>query len=498
MTTGHEKSSADALTRSRDSTPSPRFAPRRWALVGYSLALAFAIVTSLFLLNIPVQLSDSFTEFLAVKDGSLGSVEWRNLATGSYFRPFRRLLIKVVYDLSAGHYYVAFRGFHAIELVVLILLVVRLLRVSTRVEAAMVPLCLSCLVGMHTFTATVVESYPVNHFLTILICIAAAVNLSQGRHRRINDVGAVALLVFAMLTLESGLLLWVVVTAGYLIGYRGVSRSAVVVMGLCTIGYFVLRFVVLDGTAPGIGERSSGYGFSAYDPPDLQLLFGAHPWRFYLYNAASAVSCVLFGEPRSGIWFFTRGVLRGGLAPWQFINVVTGLGTTLLLGIYVTRRAHAWRRLRFDGDDRLVLLFLVLLPANALFSVSYAKDVIMSPAGMFFALATCVAVRRLLFEPGTQARRPLSRALILGLAVLMAVGWSVRFVGLHYHLRVTSDKVRNEWAYYDDWEKDQGAVPLTPDEEGIRNTLLDDAILHVPRPPSLRLHWPDKVFDTSQ
>src|SRR5262245_9982185 len=163
-----------------------------------------------FLLAIPVQLSDSFTEFISVHGDPLSQVIVAECSHGTYVRPCRRALIKIVYELSGGHYYAAFRGFQALQVLVLLLLIVRMLRVRSRAALESLPLGLAIVVGIHTFAGAVVEGLPVNHFLTILICCAAAINLAQAQRTTLTDAAAVALLMCAMLTIESGLLIWVI------------------------------------------------------------------------------------------------------------------------------------------------------------------------------------------------------------------------------------------------------------------------------------------------
>src|SRR5689334_13637573 len=185
------------------------------------------------LLGIPVQLSDSFTEFTAMHGRGLWEVISAEFYNGAYFRPFRRALIKIVYDLSGGHYYIAFRGFQALELLLLLVLVVRMLRVRTAAALAAVPLGLAVLVGMHTFAGAVREGLPINHFLTILICCAGAVNIAQAERTRLTDVAAVALMLVSMLTIESGLLVWAIFVACFVTGERGVSRAGVIAVTAC-------------------------------------------------------------------------------------------------------------------------------------------------------------------------------------------------------------------------------------------------------------------------
>ena len=445
-----------------------------------------------FLLAIPVQLSDSFTEFISVHGRSLSQVIAAEFYNGTYFRPFRRALIKSVYELSGGHYYAAFRGFQALQVLVLLLLFARMLRVRSSAALAALPLGIAIVVGIHTFAGAVVEGLPVNHFLTILICCVAAMNIAQAQRTHLTDVAAVAVLVYAMLTIESGLLIWVIFIAAYAVGYRGISRSALIVLTVCVATYFLGRFVLIGGAAPGLNERSAGFGFSVLNPDDLVRRFGGNPIPFYAYNVLSAISCVLFAEPRGGVWMFVGGLLGGRPEPWQFVNVLTGVATTLLIARFAAARWPNWRAGAFDEADRFVIIFLAVLPLNALFAGGYEKDVIMSPAGLFYAAAAYFVLRERLSGVKAVSLAP-------AIALLLAVGWSVRFVGIHDSLRARALSVREEWAYYDDWVREQPRpMPLTPEEQAIKQHLYDDAVLRAPRVPQPSLGVTERLFDFSQ
>jgi hypothetical protein len=470
-----------------------------WHRVAYGLAGLLGVLMSFFLLGIPVQLSDSFTEFTGVHESSLWQVVAAEFYNGPYFRPFRRGLIKIVFDLSNGHYYLAFRGFQAFQLIVLLLLVVRMLRVRSLAAASALPLGLAMVVGMHTFAGAILEGLPINHFLTILMCCAAAVNLAQAKNRPLVDAAAVALLVAAMLTIESGLLIVVVFVAAYAVGYRGVSRRALILLAACVGVYFFGRFVLLGGTAPGLGERSAGFGFAVLNPDELTRRFGANPWPFYAYNVLSAISCVLFAEPRGGVWAFVGGLVTGKLEAWQVVNVVTSASTTWLIARHAVGRIPQWRARQFDESDRFVVMFLVVLPANALFAGGYEKDVIMSPAGLFYGAAGYAVLRQLLSDIDPLSARAVRRAGASGLVLLVAVGWTLRLLGIHDSLRHKAAAVRDEWAYYDDWDRQQPVrLPLTAADEAIRQRLLEDAISGAPRPPQLSLGAVDQLFDPTQ
>jgi hypothetical protein len=328
--------------------------------------------------------------------------------------------------------------------------------------------------------------------LTILICCAAAMNIAEAKRTLLTDAAAVALLVCAMLTIESGLIVWVIFVAAYAVGYRGVSRSSLIVLTLCVAAYFAGRFVLIGGAPPGLNERSAGFGFSVLSPDELVRRFGGNPIPFYAYNVLSAISCVLFAEPRGGVWTFVGGLLGGRPEPWQFVNVLTSTATTLLIARHAASRLTNWRAREFDEADRFVIIFLAVLPLNALLAGGYEKDVIMSPAGLFYGAAAYFVFRERLSGASAVSIAP-------AVALLLAVGWSVRFVGIHESLRARALSVREEWAYYDDWVREQPRpMPLTPEEQAIKQHLYDDAVLRAPRVPQPSLGVTERLFDFSQ
>ena len=465
----------------------------------YAIGLAAGVLIGVFLLAIPVQLSDSFTEFTAVAGRSLWDVIGAEFYNGAYFRPLRRGLIKVVYDLSYGHYYLAFRGFQAVQVVVLLLLVVRMLHVRTRAGLVALPLGLAIVLGIHTFAGAAVEGLPINHFLTILICCAAAVNIAQAQRRVATDIAAVVLLTVAMLTIESGLLVWVIFAIGYLVGFRGVSRRTLVALTVCVAAYFIGRFVVIGGIAPGLNERSAGFGFGVLDPDELVARFGSNPIPFYLYNVLCGISTVLFAEPRGGVWAFVRNLTQGVPEPWQVVNVLTSTATTVVIARYALSRLKQWRAGAFDEPDRFVVLFLALLPANALFAAAYEKDVILSPAGLFYAAAAYAVVREMLADGASTGMARGAVTVAPALLLLMTVGWTIRYIGIHDSLRARVFAVRDEWAYYDDWAGQQRTdVSLDPAQTAIKQHLLGDAVLRAPDVPQVSFGALDQLFDRSQ
>jgi hypothetical protein len=100
---------------------------------------------------------------------------------------------------------------------------------------------------------------------------------------------------------------------------------------------------------------------------------------------------------------------------------------------------------------------------------------------------------------GAFSVRTSGRTAAPAIVLLVAVGWTVRLLGIHDSLRERALSVRDEWAYYDDWEREQHmAVPLSAAENAIKQQLWEDAISRAPRAPQVSLGVIDRLFDFSQ
>ena len=448
----------------------------------YSAGALVVLGLALALLAIPIQVSDSFGNMLKL------STPWRQFVVQeftqpSYLRPLLWMQLKAVYELSGGHYYAWFRGVHVVQVALLVALFLHLVRPRTWRDAAAVPLGLAVLVGHHAFTGTVNEAFPINTFLAVAISCLAAAALSLGRERPANSALAVILFVYAALLVESGLLVVVVFAVAAATGARGVPRAGLVAVAVALAGYFALRFAVLDVGTPSLTERSSGFGFSVLDPPELVQRFSDRRLFFYAYNVVASALSVVFGEPRGGVFRLTDGFRLGAPYPSLLATAVATTAASALIAVFAWRRLPAWRAWQFTRDDRLVLLFLVLLPANAVISFPYTKDVIMSPAGVFMALAAWVAARHVLVP----AAGFHGRSVTLAACLLLSIAWSARLLSLHVELRVAQHKVREEWAYVDDWIALQRLDVSAPGARALQETLRNDALER--RRPAGELAW---------
>ena len=466
-------------------------ADRRWRRVSYGFACVISAVMGYFLLRIPVQVFDCFSDMMSLQQ-SMGSLLANSFDLPAYFRPGRWVAQKIVFELAGSDYFYAFRLTQALQVLAVAVLFVRLLEPRTALAASLVPLALTVLTASHTFAWTVREAFPINHFLTILLCSMAAANLVLARPRWSIDVAAAALFVVAAATLESGLLVWVIVAGGYLIGLRGVSRAGVAVVTILLAAYVVARFVVLDVGMPSLTLREAGIGFTRYAGADLQRMFADNPYPFYAYNVLASFVGVLLAEPRDGVWSLTHSIVEGRVHPGLVVNVISSTLATILVGVFVWRRRRALLERRVDRRDRVVLLFLMVLGTNAALSFSYTKDAIMSPAGGLFAaavyVATLDAIERVALAPAAV------RATAVVLLTVLSAGWALRLVGIHATLVRTSFEVREQWASIDEYIP-RWRDELSPSELALKRQLQNEAILYHPEKPLIRDEFA-RLFDT--
>lgn len=463
---------------------------RRWEVVAYGYGLLVTAVLGYFLVGLTIQVSDSFGNLLAIQAPTLGQVLRDQLSQRGYLRPLLWGQIKAVYELSGGDYFLWFRGIHVLQVAALIALCVRVMRPRDAVDAALVPLSLAVVVGAHTFVPMVREAFPINSFLTIAIACVAALALAQREQPRwYVDAFAVGLLAGSILTVESGVLVWVVAVVAYLVGMRGISRNAVIAMTICVAVYMLFRMIVLDVGSPSLAERASGFGFSILEPSDLVRRFEGRAWVFYLYNIASSIATVLFSEPKGGAWRFAWELTTGTVHPWTLVSVLSSTAATALIVWLAWSRRASLRAWRLETHDRLVIVFAGVLLANAVISFPYTKNVIMSPAGVFLGLAVYAAARAWLHA--TPQRHA---AITVVLFTVLTCGWAFRVAGNHYNLRWTAAAQRAEWVTVDRWLERQRIDLRTADARTLYDVLRRDALVNHPTPfqPSRRwMRWFD-------
>ncbi|NOT26964.1 MAG: hypothetical protein HOP16_12765 [Acidobacteria bacterium] len=455
MNATEPSSGADAARSGELTASAPPVARRcRPRTAAFVVAAILALSFSYDLMRMPVQVSDSFIEMLdAQQSPSLTAMFVSIAQRQAYFRPLRLVQIKALFDVADGHYWLVYRGFHALLLCIALWLFTRALRVRSWPEFAAAMFALTVFTGIHTFRGLVQEAFPINHFLEIVVFCLVALNLAQSRGGWWVDVAAVLTFVAASLTLESGLLVWVVIAGSWISGLRGISKRGVVATTVVLGAYFWVRFQFLSVGTPGLDERSSGFGTTLLEPEDLVRRFGADPTWFYLYNIASSMLTVLFSEPDRGIFHVGRAWLQEEIPARLYLKIVPSVITTGLLIWVAVHRLKNRTKGTFRLTDQFFVLFGIVLVTNSVMSYPYTKHEIMSVAGTFYALATfavasCV-IERLQGQLGAGALSRAGRFVVGSLLVAVATMWAFRAVGMHYMLQVQAFNERNEWARLD-------------------------------------------------
>ena len=201
--------------------------------------------------------------------------------------------------------------------------------------------------------------------------------------------------------------------------------------------------------------------------------------------AASLLSLVA-SEPNGGVFQVTQRMLAGEPAVMHLVTVGTSMLGTALIVAYVWSRRADLRARRFTADDQLVAVFFAVAAANAVMCYAYTKDVILSPAGIFYALALAVAARHFIERASATALRTAAASVVL---VLLSAGWAHRAVAAQLDLRHAAEAVRREWAYVDRWLEEQHVVPTTDEGRAIVAHLQEDAIWNHPARPALSGDW---------
>ena len=439
--------------------------------------LALTALVAFEVCRIPVQVSDSVGNVLQVQRQPLGEVFISQFSNGAYIRPLLWTEIKLAYEAAQGRETLIFKAIHVAQLLLLAVLALRLMPVRSRAELAAAVLATLVLFGLHTFDGLVREAFPINSFLTIVLCVLAVLVLADGEHAVWRDLIALATVVVALLTIESGLLVAVAAVAARLAGMRGVSSKAVAAVAVAVAAYLLLRVAVLQIGGPALSERASGFGFRVLEPAELVARFGSNPLPFHAYNVVASLATVLFAEPRGGVWYAAQGVAAGQVWPsWLAVNVTASLIATGLVLWALPAALARWRDGSTGHHERLLLVAVTVLIANAAVSFAYTKDVIMSAGGACFALGVYAAAAMVL----AGQRRPASRAVYAAVALGVAL-WAVRATALPIRLEMQAARVQDEWRDIDGWLERQHIDASAPDARALVNRLRRAALRARPR-----------------
>ena len=464
-------------------------------MAAWALGLVFAIGLAGSVYRIPIQVTDALeTIERSLTVPSLPASFASGIGnSASMLRPLREVRTKLLVEIGdalGGRYDAAFRGYHALCGVVLVLLFVGMTSARTWTDVTALAFALAVLTGMHTFSGMFREAYPTNHFLTITTYAMVTCALGRSRGGWLADVAAVACLVVSLLTLESGVLVFVVAVAAAVAGARGISRPALGVMALVLAGYAFFRVGYLGLHTAGLGEHATGLWAAQLSPSEQVARFGANPLPLYVYTVVMSGLSVLLSQPSAGQWTVAEAWQHGGLSPVFVVEMGSSALTTALIAWYAFGRDTAGRR---RWRDPVVAVFAAVLVTNAAVSWAYAKNEIIGTAGVFYALAAFAAARAWLQQPtsaeaaaGKPPRWPAGAA--VALLALASTAWAVRDAGLHFKLRHTAFVSRSEWAdVLRPNERDRW--PADPRRLGVVSRLKAEAVATPVPPPAQMPEW---------
>lgn len=454
--------------------------------------IAMPLADSLY--RVPIQVSDSLEPIvIAAKYDSAQHLLHDSLTfSPTTFRPLRYLQARALVAVTQATgltYHVVFRGLHVVLLLTLIALFVAAVRVRHWSDLLAFTVAFPVFLGIHTFLSMLLEAFPVNHFAEVGVCAMAVLVLAQCQPRWFVPVVVCVLLALSLSVIESGAMVWVTVICCAVAGLRGINRTTVVAATVVLGGYLLLRYV-LGISSPGIGGHGSGFGDRFYSPEELTQRFGAHPLGFMIYNVVGGLASLLFAEPRQGIYSLLAAWHAGEIHPVVLINVISSSATTALLIWYAAARLPRSRSAWSDADRTFVAACTAFI-VNAAFNAVYMKDEIMSPAGLFYAVATFVGVRALIdsLPQRTLAATSLATCVLVTVASL----WTFRAVGVHYQLRYQAFTTRNDWVEvlrpdkHDDW-------PRNVDELAVTRRIRAEAIGRRTTSPSFMPRWTDRYW----
>ena len=451
-----------------------------WNSLAYLYAMLMSAAVGYFLIHLPFQVSDNLGNLIALQDGrSMRQLFLDTLTLQGFMRPASWATTKAVFDLPGHHYFLAYRTLHIAMVVLLTIAVVRLVRVRSSLTFCLAALALAAVIGFHPFHEAVRET-ELNMKLLLPLLSLGALILADSTPHWWKDAAAFGLTAYALLANELGILVWVTLVMAYLLGLRGVSGRAVLAVTALLGLYFVFRFGMSNVGAPGLAERSSGFGLRSREPNELIAMFGANPLPFYAYNVMASALTVLLSEPRSGVFVFARYLFTASLDPGTLINVVTSLVSTSLLLWYAARRWRAWLARDLSHDDRLFLVAAAVLAGNAAISYPYTKDVIMSTAAAFYPLALFAALHLLLSTVSGRQMTAVRAAAIYLVVAVVSVGWTIRAGSFFIDMRQSAYKAQSDWVTVYEWLEEQKI--LKPGEKSALVDQLHDEMLRMPVP----------------
>ena len=304
---------------------------------------------------------------------------------GLQYRPLFTLLVKAFYDVFDVSLW-PYKTLIVLQQAAVLALFVWTLGARTRPRALAAVLAVTVVMGLHS-SRILFAFFPIGHHsLALLLLMATVGALLHERVRRWDRVLGVVALV-ALLLIEIGVLVPVVVTAMWLAGAPGVSRRGAAAVWIALAFYVAIRLSFGHSADLELFSINTGLGFTPQVSPErLHDIFANAPWWFAAYNVVATTLSVLVSEPRAGVYQFIQDQLEGRTALWEYLHVCSSLATTIVVVWTVLR----WRRMS-PRDRLLVVAGGTMFVFGCGLGFEYARDRMGLTPGLGYAMILYVA-----------------------------------------------------------------------------------------------------------
>lgn len=368
---------------------------------------------------------------------------WTELAVNAgnrseMYRPLNLLITKAVLAIRGADFFV-FRTAHLFIVGVLFLAWMKACDPRTWADFLRFGIATACVVGLHT-SRHLFHGIPLNPYTIVSAAALWAFVLARRAPGPLAAVWPPLLTAIAVLTLELGVVVPVILLTGYIVGWRGASRSGLAGAAAVCVLYVAARAMWSSGVESLPFYTETGFGFETADLTEQRQWFGTQPVLFYIYNVASTLLTVVASEPRSGEFVFIEGLWDASVSAsgWQWVNVLASIATSSVI-VWALLRGRLERR-----ERHLILVAGAGILVNAALGFLYVRDRIPSLAGLLYGV--CLYVSLLPVVDRLCSVRPLRvRRLAAASIVVLSAAWGLRCAATQEYLEDLAWANRQEW-----------------------------------------------------
>jgi hypothetical protein len=397
-------------------------------MVAVAAGLAVALLFGHLLMRMPIDYGDNFTEIAGTYRLSLRASLGSELADpGYYFRPleivWRYLIAFGIRDGLFG-YNLAMSA--AWTLVVVAFALVCAPRSGRDIAAFLV--ALAVFAGHHGTRATWEFATVLTYGLPLL-AVTLSIPLMTRPATSASQAAVVVLTLLSLLAKETGLVVAVLLIAGYALRMPGVRRSTVLTIATLVLAYLAFHFWTLPDLMQGDETRAKGV---------LQSLS----------NVLATLVMFWVGVPFDGVWSNAGRFLS---EPWQWIQIAAGPPTLLLLvgGWRLAPEQADATDFAPDVDRRWFVLFAVTLLVSCALGFYITRHRLGAAAVPLLAYCVYLSMRVLLWRlDGVGSRLTPAPAIVTATAVAAlacALLWPVRLVTGVEYVRALSGRLHADF-----------------------------------------------------